>query len=127
VPLAVGKVIESEACFDVGLAIAPRRFGLWKGKALANDRNGNARVALDLCNTALELQPGDLDLLRCKLRILVSFGHWEAAAKAVGDALALDSGDQELNILAQKIAAASVSVQSGPASEPAHWVGREEA
>jgi len=124
--LALGKVLESESSFSAALAIAPRRFGAWKGKALANDRIGNSRLALDHCNTALEIQAADLDLLKCKTRILISFGDWQGAAKAMKGALALRPGDAESNKLAQRIATALSSEQCDVDTAVAHAAAEED-
>ena len=115
VRLTHGSPTEAERSFAAGIVIAPRRFGLWKGMTFAAGRIGRLETALAHCETALEIEPGDIDLLKWKARVLVSMQAWQTASCAVAAALALAPGDEELLGLAER--AAKAIHPDGPASE----------
>ncbi len=57
------------AVLQEALAVAPRRFGLWKCKALAHELVGEWKDADQACAKALEIQPNDDQVLRIWSRV----------------------------------------------------------
>lgn len=64
--LALRQPEQALACFNDALEIAPQRFGLWRGRAMAHERLGRFGEVIDACDRALELKPGDGELLTIK-------------------------------------------------------------
>ena len=79
--LALRVPKEALTCFDDALTIAPQRFGLWRGKAMAHERLGQHSAALTACDRALEIKPVDSELLTLKANAATSAS--EGGARAV--------------------------------------------
>jgi tetratricopeptide (TPR) repeat protein len=76
--LALRQSEQALGCFDDALAIAPQRFGLWKGKAMAHERLGQPPEVLIACERALEIKPGDGELLTLKANAVNSASGYVA-------------------------------------------------
>jgi serine/threonine protein kinase len=80
--LMLGRTDDALARFQQGLRIAPRRLGFWKGQAIAYGRHSEHALALDACNTALELHPDEPSILRLKASALTALGDLALTAQA---------------------------------------------